>query len=172
MTIAQALSSTQIYVPDVVAIQADMEQTRTAFHDLLGSLSEAELEQPCIISKWTVKEVMYHLVICMEQAIPMMVGYARKGKNMPKFFETRLGHWLNYKMAVWGAKKATPESLAQRYDKAHEKLLALLEDVRDDEWTLPTAYSDGTPLTMETVFHVPTEHFEIHAPWVRQTIGQ
>ncbi len=35
---------------------------------------------------------------------------------MPKFLATRLGHWFNYKLAVWSARKATRESLAQRYE--------------------------------------------------------
>ena len=172
MTIAQSLTAERlITIPNVAAIRADMEATRRAYHDRLGSLSEADLQKPCAISKWTIKEVLCHLVISLEQATPMMVKQARKQKGMPKFLESGLGHWLNYKMAVWGARKATRDSLAQRYDAAYEKLLKLLDGVRDDEWNLPTAYPDGRPLTMETVFHVPAEHFELHSAWIRQTVG-
>jgi uncharacterized protein (TIGR03083 family) len=169
MILSQTIPLDQDAVPDRAAIRADMEAARSAFHRLLDSLTDEALARPCAVSKWTVKEVLAHIIINLEQATPMMVKQARKGKEMPKFLETRLGHWLNYKLAVWSVRKATRESLAQRYDAAHANLLKLLAGARDDEWQRPTAYPDGRPLTMETVFHVPAEHLELHAAWIRQT---
>lgn len=149
MTIAQALTNAQAHVnvPNLTAIQNDMESARTAYHQLLGSLSETELQQPLVISKWTVKEVMCHMVIIQEDMLPMLIDKARKGKGMPKLFDSRIGNWINYKQAVWLARKATLESLAQRYDAAHKQTLTLLEGVDDQEWALTTAYPDGTPVT-------------------------
>ena len=40
MMIAQELTQTQNSVPDMTAITSEMEQTRMAFHQLLGSLSQ------------------------------------------------------------------------------------------------------------------------------------
>jgi hypothetical protein len=171
MTIAQTLAAQPTRVADLAAIRADMEATRAAYHQLLGSLSDADLQRPCAISKWTIKEVLCHMALLVEQAVPMMVKQARKGKSMPKLLDTRFGHLMNYQMAVRAARTATQASLAQRYDAAHSNLLRLLETVRAGEWALPTAYPDGRALTMETVFHVPTEHFELHAAWIRQTLN-
>ena len=148
-----------------------MEATRAAYHQLLNSLSETDLQRPCAISKWTIKEVLCHMALLVEQAVPMMVKQARKGKSMPKLLDSRFGHWMNYQMAVRADRQATRASIAQRYDAAHSNLLQLLETVRAGEWALPTAYPDGRALTMETVFHVPTEHFELHAAWIRQTLN-
>jgi hypothetical protein len=171
MTIAQALTQAPAHAPDLATIHADMEATRTAYHRLLDSLSDADLQQPCVISKWTIQEVLCHMALLIEQAVPMMVKQARKGKPMPKLLDTRFGHWMNYQMAVRAARKATRASIARRYDAAHANLVRLLENVRESEWDLPTAYPDGRPLTMETVFHIPTEHFELHAAWIRQTLN-
>jgi hypothetical protein len=171
MTIAQALPATRTHAPDLATIRADMEATRTAYHRLLDALSDADLQRPCVISKWTIQEVFCHMALLLEQAVPMMIKQARKGTSMPKLLDTRFGHWLNYQMAVRAARKATHASIAQRYDAAHANLLRLLENVRESAWDLPTAYPDGRPLTMETVFHVPTEHFELHAAWIRQTLN-
>lgn len=167
-----SLLMTQSYslVPDVAAIRADLEATRVAYEQLLGSLSQAELERPLIISKWTVKEVMCHLVLALEQANPMMVAKARKNQPMPKFLDTRLGHWLNYQMAVWQARKATIQSLAQRYEAAHQNFLNLLAGVKVNEWQQVTALPDGTPLMMDAIFAVPGQHFALHAGWVKQVI--
>lgn len=171
MTIAQALTAQPTRVADLAAIRADMEAARTAYHQLLDSLSHTDLQRPCAISKWTIRQVLCHMALLVEQAVPMMVKQARKGKPMPKLLDTRFGHWMNYQMAVWAARKATPASLSQRYDAAHSNLLRLLENVRDGEWDLPTAYPNGQSLTMETVFHVPSEHFALHAAWIQQTLN-
>lgn len=170
---AQAVTTIPVTVsiPDLTAIQADMEQTRIAYHELLGSFSTTDLEQPLVISKWTVKEIMCHMVIVLEDGAPMLIEKARQGKGMPKFFDSRIGNWLNYKQAVWSARKATLESLAQRYDIAHKHLLTLLQGVEDHEWALDTAYPDGTPITMAGIFHMPTWHFELHSSWIHKTLG-
>src|SRR5262249_51304963 len=151
MTIAQALTQAPARMHDLATIRADMEATRTAYHWLLDSLSDAEMQLPCVISTWTIQEVLCHMALLIEQAVPMMVKQARKGKSMPRLLDTRFGHWLNYQMAVRATRKATRASIAQRYDAAHSNLLRLLENVRESEWDLPTAYPDGRPLTMETV---------------------
>jgi DNA-binding CsgD family transcriptional regulator len=111
------------------------------------------------------------MALLVEQAVPMMAKQARKRKSMPRLLDTRFGHWMNYQMAVRAARKATRASLAQRYNAAHSNLLQLLDNVHAEEWNLPTAYPDGRPLTMETVFHVPTEHFELHAAWIQQALN-
>lgn len=176
MTIAQALTNAQaqahVDVPDRAAIQAKMESTRAAYHQLLNSLTETEHQRPLVTSKWTVKEIMCHMVIVLEDGAPMLIDKARKGREMPKFFDSLVGNWLNYKQAVWSARKATPESLAQRYDTAHQQLLTLLEGVADHEWALTSAYPDGTPVTMAGIFHMPTWHFELHSGWVHETLDR
>jgi quercetin dioxygenase-like cupin family protein len=171
MAISQVLTSATARVPDVAAIRADMQATQAAYLQLLGAIDEADWERPCAISKWTVKQVMTHLVVNLEQAAPMMVAQARKSQPMPKLLDTRFGHWMNYTLAVYSARKASRAALAQRYTAAHTNLLNLLAGVSENEWGRPTAYPDGRPLTMETVFHVPSEHFALHAAWIRQTLN-
>jgi mannose-6-phosphate isomerase-like protein (cupin superfamily) len=171
MAISQALTSATTRIPDVAAIRAEMEATQAAYQQLLGMIDEADLERPCAISKWTIKQVLTHLVVNLEQAVPMMVAQARKSQPMPKLLDTRFGHWMNYTLAVYSARKASRATLAQRYGAAHANLLNLLAGVSDNEWDRPTAYPDGRPLTLETVFHVPSEHFALHAAWIRQTLN-
>ena len=171
MAISQALTIATAHVPDVAAIRADLEATQAAYQQLLGAIDEADLERPCAISKWTVKQVLTHLVVNLEQAVPMMIAQARKSQPMPKLLDSRFGHWMNYTLAVYSARKASRASLAQRYAVAHTNLLNLMAGVSDNEWGRPTAYPDGRPLTIETVFHVPSEHFALHAAWIRQTLN-
>jgi hypothetical protein len=171
MALSQALAQAHGYAPDLTAIRADMEATRSAYHTLVESISDADLDRPCAISKWTLKELLCHMALLVEQAVPMMVKQARKSRGMPRLLDTRFGHWMNYQMAVRAARKATRQSLLDRYDAAHANLIGLLDGVRDGEWSLPTAYPDGRQLTMATIFHVPAEHLDLHAAWIRQTLN-
>jgi quercetin dioxygenase-like cupin family protein len=171
MAISQVLTSATTRVPDVAAIRAEMAATQAAYQQLLELIDETDLERPCAISKWTIKQILTHLVVNLEQAVPMMVAQARKSQPMPRLLDTRFGHWMNYTLAVFLARKASRASLAQRYTAAHTNLLNLLDGVSDNEWGRPTAYPDGRPLTLETVFHVPSEHFALHAAWIRQTLN-
>lgn len=164
MTIAHEITQTK--QPDVASLAADMAQTRVAFQQLLRSLSSAELAQPCVVSDWTVKEMLCHIVLSLEMPIPMMVHLARRSRTFPRFFDSRWVHRLNYQTAVFNAKRTTSNTLARRYDIAHHRMLKLLSKVAANEWQRPTSYPDGTPLTMTTVFHVPTEHFQLHAAWI------
>ena len=172
MSLTQSLSIDQSFTPDLSQIRADLEAAQAEFRRLVTSLSDAELERPCAISKWTIKEVLTHLVLGVEQANPMMLKQARKGKPMPKFLDTRLGHWLNYKMAVWAARKVTCDSLIGRYEAGIAQLQAALNEVQSGEWTLPTAYPDGRPLTIETVFHDPMAHLRLHSDWIQQSLDR
>ena len=171
MAISQVLTSAAARIPDVASIRAEMEATQASYQQLLAGIDDADLERPCAISKWTIKQVLTHLVVNLEQAVPMMVAQARKSQPMPKLLDTRFGHWMNYTLAVFSARKASRTSLAQRYAAANTNLLNLLAEVSDNEWGRPTAYPDGQPLTLETVFHVPSEHFALHAAWIRQTLN-
>ena len=89
MAISQALTIATTHVPDVAAIRADLEATQAAYQQLLGAIDEADLERPCAISKWTIKQVLTHLVVNLEQAVPMMVAQARKSQPMPKLLDTQ-----------------------------------------------------------------------------------
>ena len=167
----QALSPSQTFIPDITAIRTDLETTQSAYQKLVQSIPTPDLDRPLVISKWTVRQVLTHLCIALEQANPMMVNQARKRQPMPAFLNSRVGHWMNYQMAVWQARKATPQSLAERYAAANVKFLQLLAGVQGEEWQLNTAMPDGTPLTMEQVFYVPGQHLALHGSWIKQTLG-
>lgn len=52
--------------------------------------------------------------------------------NFPKALGDPLSYWLNR----WGARKATPESLAHRYNVAMDAVIHTLAEVKESEWAL------------------------------------
>jgi hypothetical protein len=71
-----------------------------------------------------------------EVAYPMYITKARQNKMMPWLFGMPLGHWLSYKLSERRAGKETLASLQKAYDAAHQRLLILVEGIKDEEWKL------------------------------------
>jgi DinB superfamily len=140
------------------AIRVELEATRSRYHELLGSLSEEDWGKKSGNPSWNVRQLMWHLGRGME-FFSETVDQCRKGKapNPPGFL-IDIGNTL---MTRFGSRGATKESVGAKYDEAHEKLLAELDGVRDDEWQKGvTAY--GRQHTIESVFRSVTEHFQEH----------
>jgi uncharacterized protein (TIGR03083 family) len=150
------------------AIRAELEDTRSRYSELLDSLSEEDWKRKSGNPAWTVGQLMWHLGRGME-FFSETVDYCRRGKapNPPGFL-IDIGNTI---LTRFGSRGATRESVGAKYDAAHEKLVALLDGVRDDEWHKGvTAY--GRLHTIESVFRSVTEHFEEHEADIRKGLGR
>ena len=147
-------------IPDRARLRAELEATRSAFHALLGSISDDRWRQKSPSSAWTVGEVMAHLTWALE-LLPDEVASARRGKGMfngPKALGDPLSYWL----VRWIARKATPESLAQRYNVAMDAVIRTLAEVKDSEWALGAPFYGEGFYTIAALFHTPAEHLGEH----------
>jgi hypothetical protein len=155
-------------------IRAELEATRAAFHALLESLSDEDWARGSGNPAWTVGEVMYHMTLA-PRFLPEDVRLIRRLGWAPKL----PGGLFNALMALLtrlGARNRTSQDVAEQYDAAHERMLAVLETIRDEEWSKGMDYPDWDPLlsghvTLERLFHYPALHFQAHAVEVRQGLG-
>jgi len=92
---------------------------------------------------------------------------ARRGKGTdPPSFLLPLVFKANEFLVRRNSRKATPESVLSDYDTALTDLLTLLEVLRDDEFAL-SATNFGQTRSIRQMFHLPEEHFQEHAPEIR-----
>jgi len=135
---------------------------------LRNSLSAEDWNKKSGNPSWNVRQLMWHLGRGMD-FFGEAVGQCRSGKapNPPGFL-LDIGNTL---LTRWGSRGATKQSVGEKYDAAHEKLVSLLEGVQDGEWQKGvTTY--GTPYTMESVFRGPKEHFAEHAADIKKGLGR
>jgi hypothetical protein len=154
--------------PTREAIRAELESTRSQYHELLNSLSEEEWNKKSGNRAWNVRQLMWHLARGTE-FVSETVGQCRRGKapNPPAFL-IDTGNTL---LTRWGSRGATPESVAAKYEAGHAALVAVLDTVQDDEWQKGvTAY--GRPFTIKSSFRSVTEHFEEHEADIKKELGQ
>jgi DinB superfamily len=144
--------------PDRQAIRDELNATRTAYHELLDSLSESDWKTKSANPAWSVGQLMWHLGYGME-FFPKNIEYCRKGSGPnPPSFLVGPGNVL---LTRWGSRGAKPESVAKKYDAAHDDLLASLDSIQDDEWT-KTARVYGNDYTIESTFREVAVHFREH----------
>lgn len=161
-------STTTSAAPDRQTIRAEMESTRTAFHQLLNSLSEDDWKKKSANPAWSVGQLLWHVSNGME-FFTRAVGYCRKGKgpNPPS--------WLiapgNVLLTRFGSRGATPKSSRDKYDRAHEALLACLDGVRDDEWS-KSARIYGNDYTIASTFPEVAEHYREHEADILKGLGR
>lgn len=154
---------------DRAGLRTELEETRVAFHRRLDSLSEAEWREKSANPAWTVGQVMSHIAQILE-FYAGAVENARRGKATLPPLPLWLLDRLNALGTRFGARRATPQSVARKYDAAHARLLALLEGIREEEWAMTTRspLSPGGFLTVETAFRSPALHLAEHAAQIRQ----
>src|SRR5690349_14448723 len=97
-----AMSQATLQTGDRRVILAELEATRVAFHELLDSLSEADLGRPTANAGWTVKEDLWHIAY----AVGFMSGLierARTGRQGLRFIPTPLRDWASLQLVRWSA---------------------------------------------------------------------
>jgi len=154
-------------LPERAALRAQLEETRVAFHALVESLTEAQWHSKTATTAWTVCDVLTHVADGLAR-LPAAMAHVRQGKNyfnLPLWLRDPLNRWV----ATWSARGQTPESVLRRYDVAHTALLAILEGIRDDEWSRGAqCYGDGYKTVLDLCV-LPKSHFQEHAaqvaPW-------
>ena len=143
-----------------VALRAELEATRTAFHTLLDSVSITGWRQKGSSSAWTIGEIFVHLTWALEY-LPKEVESARHGHgmfNLPKQLSDALSYWY----IRWIARTATPVSIGRRYDKAMDATIALLDTIPDDDWKLGADFYGEGFHSVEDLFLAPARHFNEH----------
>lgn len=160
--------TTSAAAADKAAIRAELEATKTAYHELLDSLTAEDWSKKTANSSWNVRQLMWHMA-WGNSFTTQGVDQCRKGKgfNPPMAIVNPLNSlWTRIR-----SRSATPESVGKMYDDVHEKIVACLEGVQDDEWQ-KNARSFGNDMTVESCFHEPKSHFDEHSADILKGLGR
>ncbi len=150
------------------AIRAELKTTRAAYHELLNSLSPEDWKKKSGNPTWSVGQLMWHIA-WGDNFAPRVVADCKRGwgLNPPQF----ITNTVNMLITRWGAGRATPQSVAERYDAAHTAILAALDEVKEDEWDRG-AKIFGEFFTVESVLRSPVSHFKEHEADILKGLGR
>ncbi|MEZ4770639.1 MAG: DinB family protein [Caldilineales bacterium] len=159
-------------------LRREIEDTRTAFHQLLASIPVDAYRLPTDNPAWNVGQVLYHMSLAprlLGGDAKMIRGQSRLLRLVPAVVPRRLFDWLNKEWTRTRARNPSPAFLAGEYDKAHAAALRALAETDDADFQLRVHYPDWDPLlsgdvTLERLFHYVKAHFDSHAGQLRQTV--
>jgi hypothetical protein len=149
-------------------IRRELEETREGYHELLKSLSPEDMKKKSGNPAWSVGQLMYHLAWA-GGFTAQGVQQCRKGKglNPPRGIADFLNTW----MTRIGSRGATPETMAAKYDEAHQKIVDMLETVQDDDWAKGSRQF-GRMMTVESTFRSQKEHLDEHRADINRGLGR
>ena len=150
------------------AIRAELEATRSQYHELRNSLSDEDWKKKSGNPAWNVRQLMWHLAWA-GGFTASGVESCRKGKgtNPPNWIADVANTW----MTRIGSRGATKQSVGEKYDAVHQKVLASLEGVQDDEWQ-KGARVFSRDMTIEKTFRDMVEHFKEHETDINKGLGR
>ncbi len=147
-------------------IRAELAESRQRFHVLLDSLSDADLQRKSTNPAWTNGEMLAHIIYWLGYT-PRAVKYVRRHRgirHLPPF----LFDWLNIRLTRYAARNMTRQALAERYERAYEATLHVLESVQPHEWTQGAYFIGNEYRTIEIIIRSHAQHFTEHAAQIRR----
>src|SRR5438132_12944130 len=99
--------------------RAELEETRSQYHELRNSLSEEDWKKKSANPSWNVRQLMWHMAWA-NGFTAQGVESCRKGKgtNPPNWIADFGNTW----MTRIGSRGATPQSVAERFDESHDEV--------------------------------------------------
>ena len=76
-------STTSTVIPDRTVLRRQLEETRSAFHTVVESLTDADWQRKTSSTAWTIGEVLTHLADALA-GTPEAIEHVRLGKNYLK----------------------------------------------------------------------------------------
>jgi DinB superfamily len=159
------------------ALRFRLDQARTEFHELLGSLSDEDLKRQSKNQGWSNGEILFHIMFAFILILtlgPMIRFWSRLPKRYSKVFANILNsltvpfNWINGFAPRMGAKVFTRSRYGKMFDNIYARLIKLLVSVKDNEWNSGMYYPDKwEPLfdefmTLEKLFYYPIRHLAFH----------
>lgn len=158
-------------------IDADLERVTADYHRLLDSATRAELRMPTNGTKWTNKQLLFHMLfgfILVRVLLPLVKGFGRLPPPASRTFAailnagTRPFHVINYLSALPGGTALGTHAMRRLMDSTIKHLRDHL--ARESERTLALAmhfpvgwdpyFKDV--MTVADVYHYPTQHYDHH----------
>jgi hypothetical protein len=168
---SQPVSSPSASLQEI--IRAELQETRNDFLALLASLSETDLQQKSVMSAWTVKELLVHIVFWLRQT-PGVVRVVRTGRGI-RTIPTSLFNWLNLWLTRLAAWRQTRQSILARYERAYQATLRLVEGIGTEEWNKGASFGGpfhGEYRTIEIIIRSHRSHLQQHAAEIRQSLSR
>lgn len=157
-------------MPTLEEARTELDQSRAEYRELIGGMSEADLSRCPPGYTWTNQQAAWHLAF-LQNRVPRTAPRIRSGRGMdpPKLVWRAMGVGFDIYAKLSG-RRANRERLLAWYDEGHQAAIALLDDVREDEWEHRAPWLGGQASLADQFAFLRT-HFSEHAADLRKSLG-
>ncbi|MBV9228622.1 MAG: DinB family protein [Chloroflexi bacterium] len=159
-------------------LRSELEASRTAFHTLLDSLSDADLKKKSHNAAWTNEHIVFHMAMgffILPSLVLIALLFGRLPKPLSQLFARLLTaitipfNWINALGPHIGGIIFTRTSLSNTFDWFHARIIQLLRVIPEQDLQLgmyyPTKWDTSSfkdYMTLEDIFRIPILHFTFH----------
>jgi hypothetical protein len=158
-------------------IDADLERVAADFHDLVDSVTRAELRAPTNGTKWTNEQLLFHMLfgfLLVRALLPLVKGFARLPDGVSRGFAaalnaaTRPFHVVNYLSALPGGRVLRGLAMGKSMDRTIGHLRRRLARESERTFALAMHFPIGwdpyfrNVMTIADVYAYPTQHYDHH----------
>jgi DinB family protein len=158
-------------------IDADLERTNADFHGLLDSATPAELRMATNGTKWTNRQLLFHMLfgfVLVRVLLPLVKGLGRLPPDVSRVFAailnagTRPFHVVNYLSAIPGGTVLSRRTMVRLMDSTISQLRRRLSVESEDALGLAMHFPvDWDPyfknvMTVTDVYRYPIRHYDHH----------
>jgi hypothetical protein len=164
---------------DREGIRAEYARARATFHALLESASEEALDRPSNGTRWTNRQLLYHMMfgyMVVRTLLPLVKIVNRLPNAAVRVMAAVLNavaapfHIINYWGSVGGSRVyRSATRMGPRFDSIiaslERRLAAEPEANLERSSTFPTRWDPffTDRMTVEDLYRYPTQHFDFHA---------
>ncbi len=159
------------------SIHSELKSTHSAFHAILDTFTEEDLQRRSLNPGWTNGEILtlmtFGFVIVLV-LLPMMRVWGRLPRKSSKWFAgllnafTRPFNWVNRLGARLQGRIVTFDHIGSLFDRTIASLLKKVDSISAEEWQhgmyFPNRWDPNFKefMTLEMVFRYPVIHFDFH----------
>jgi len=153
-------------------MREELEATRAAFHQLLASVTDAELIQLIPGSAWMLQAEFYHITQSIRYVPGAIMRAHHGGAGFSALYSlpASLRNWVNGTILVPSqGRKATRASIAAAYDRHHARVVEAIAPVQDDEWDRSANFGLAR-ITVDQAARRPVNHFRDHGEAIQRNL--
>jgi DinB superfamily len=158
-------------------LDAELQRAPADFHRLLDSATSTELRMATSGTKWTNKQLLFHMLfgyILVRVLLPLAKAFGRLPPAFSRAFAatldagTRPFHVVNYLSALPGGTVLSTSAMGKLMDRTIEGLRRNLARESERTLTLAMHFPIGWDpyfkdvMTVADLYHYPTQHYAHH----------
>jgi DinB superfamily len=162
---------------DRAAVHDEMERARIEFKDLIGQATPADLRRRSDGTRWTNRQLLFHMVfgyLIVRTLMPLVHAFGKRPDSWSRHFAAILNaghrpfHLINYLGSCGGGQAVPASTMIKLMDRIIHSLQHKFDDETENSLALtmhfPTAWDPyfRDIMSVLDVYHYGTQHFDHH----------